>query len=104
LVPTKSVRRFVGWSPKGAPADVKKKKGGPLPKREERKERKERKGNHGCFSRHRTSQGASDRLHNAEKRISTKTHNRLGDQVKQELAEVKMSMIRKRDLSGHRRD
>ncbi len=35
-------------------------------------------------------------LHNAEKRISRKTRNRLTGHVKQELAEVKMSMIRKR--------
>jgi hypothetical protein len=38
----------------------------------------------------------SERLHNAEKGISSKTLNRLTGHVKQELAEVKMSMIRKR--------
>ena len=43
-----------------------------------------------------SGQGASECLHNDETRISTKTRNRLGDQVKEELAEVKMSMIRKR--------
>jgi len=43
-----------------------------------------------------SGQGASERLHNTEKRISTKTRNHVGDQVKEELAEVKMSMIRKR--------
>ena len=44
-----------------------------------------------------------ERLHNPEKRIKTKTRNRLGDQVKQELAEVKMSMIRKRSQDDNQK-
>ena len=36
-------------------------------------------------------------------RISTKTHNRLGDQVKEELPEVKMSMIRKRSQDDNQK-
>ena len=43
-----------------------------------------------------SGQGASERLHNDEKCIRTKTRNSLGDKVKQQMTEVKMSMIRKR--------
>ena len=55
----------------------------------------------GCFlglalSPQQSGQGASERLHNAEKCISTKTRNRLGDKVKDALTEVKMSRMRKR--------
>ena len=50
-----------------------------------------------------SGQGASERLDNVEKIISTKTHNRLGDQVKQELTEVKMSMIRKRSQDDNQK-
>ena len=48
-----------------------------------------------------SGQGASERLHNDEKCIRTKTRNSLGDKVKQQMTEVKMSMILKRsDLSN----
>ena len=40
--------------------------------------------------------GGSDRLHNTMKRISTKTHNLLGDELKEDLTEAKMSGILKR--------
>ena len=47
-------------------------------------------------SSHQSGQGSSDRLHNTGKHINTKTHSTLGVTVKQQLTEVKMSMIRKR--------
>ena len=50
-----------------------------------------------------SGQGVSECLHNDETRISTKTRNRLGDQVKEELAEVKMSMIRKRSQDDNQK-
>ena len=43
-----------------------------------------------------SGQVTSERLHNAQKHISSKTHNRLTGHVNQELGEVKMSMIRQR--------
>ena len=48
------------------------------------------------LSHQQSGQGASERLHNAEKRISTKTRAKLRPDVKQALTEVKMSMVRKR--------
>jgi len=48
------------------------------------------------LSHQQSGQGASERLHNAEKRISTKTRNRLRPEVKEALTEVKMSALRKR--------
>ena len=46
-------------------------------------------------------QGASESLHNDEKRISSKTHNRFTGHVKQEVAEVKMRLLgSKRRLAG----
>ena len=43
-----------------------------------------------------SGQGASERLHNAEKSISTKTRVKLRSDVKDALTEVKMSQMRKR--------
>lgn len=48
------------------------------------------------LSHQQSGQGASERLHNAEKRIITKTRARLSPEVKDALTCVKMSAIRKR--------
>ena len=47
------------------------------------------------LSHQQSGQGACERLQNAEKRISTKTRNLLGDKVKEAMTEVKMSEMRK---------
>jgi len=48
------------------------------------------------LSHQQSGQGASERLHNAEKRISTKTRSTMRSDVKTALTEVKMATIRKR--------
>ena len=48
------------------------------------------------LSHQQSGQGASERLHNAEKRISTKSRARLRPDVKDALTCIKMSAIRKR--------
>ena len=48
-------------------------------------------------------QGASERLHNTEKRIASKERSRLGASVKNAMAEIKMGAIRKRKIDEDRK-
>ena len=48
------------------------------------------------FSHQQNGQGGNEWLHKVEKRISTKTHNKISDQIKGTMTEVKMSRMRKR--------
>ena len=48
------------------------------------------------LTHHQSGQGASESFHNAEKHISTKSRNKLSDQVKGALTELKMSRMCKR--------
>jgi hypothetical protein len=50
------------------------------------------------FSHQESGQDTSERLHQVEKRISTKSRNKLGDKVKETLTEVKMSGMCKRGV------
>ena len=55
------------------------------------------------LSSQQSGQGASERLHNTEKRIASKERSRLGSSVKNAMAEVKMGAIRKRKIDEDRK-
>ena len=54
------------------------------------------------LSSQQSGQGASERLHNTEKRIASKERSRLGASVKNAMAEIKMGAIRKRKIDEDR--